>query len=60
VRGGVLMLHSLLNATGGDPAMAAAGYFQGLPSVQQHGMYPDTQQYVQNVLSLERQFGGGG
>jgi N-acetylmuramoyl-L-alanine amidase len=60
VRGGVLMLHSLLGATGGDPAMAAAGYYQGLPSVQQHGMYPDTQRYVQNVLSLERQFGGGG
>jgi soluble lytic murein transglycosylase-like protein len=60
VRGGVLMLHSLLDATGGDPAMAAAGYYQGLPSVQQHGMYPDTQRYVQNVLSLERQFGGGG
>ena len=60
VRGGVLMLHSLLGATGGDPAMAAAGYYQGLPSVQQHGMYPDTQRYVQNVLSLARQFGGGG
>ncbi|HJS94133.1 MAG TPA: LysM peptidoglycan-binding domain-containing protein [Solirubrobacteraceae bacterium] len=60
VRGGVLMLHSLLGATGGDAAMAAAGYYQGLPSVQQHGMYPDTQRYVQNVLSLERQFGGGG
>jgi LysM repeat protein len=60
VRGGVLLLHSLLNATGGDPAMAAAGYFQGLPSVQQHGLYPETQQYVQNVLALEHQFGGGG
>jgi LysM repeat protein len=60
VRGGVLMLHSLLNATGGDPAMAAASYYQGLSSVQQHGMYADTQQYVQDVLSLERQFGGGG
>jgi N-acetylmuramoyl-L-alanine amidase len=59
VRGGVLMLHSLLNSTGGDPAMAAAGYFQGLPSVQQHGMYPETQRYVQNVLALRRQFGGG-
>ena len=33
VRGGVLMLHSLLDATGGDSAMAAAGYYQGLPSV---------------------------
>jgi LysM repeat protein len=60
VRGGVLMLHSLLNATGGDPALAAAGYFQGLPSVQQHGMYADTQRYVQDVLALQRQFGGGG
>jgi LysM repeat protein len=60
VRGGVLLLHSLLSATGGDPAMAAAGYYQGLPSVQQNGMYPSTQQYVQDVLALEHQFGGGG
>ena len=59
VRGGVLMLHSLLGATGGDPAMAAAGYYQGLPSVQQNGMYPSTQQYVHDVLALEHQFGGG-
>jgi LysM repeat protein len=60
VRGGVLMLHSLLGSTGGDHAMAAAGYFQGLPSVQQNGVYPSTQQYVNSVLALERQFGGGG
>jgi N-acetylmuramoyl-L-alanine amidase len=59
VRGGVLLLHSLLNSTGGDPAMAAAGYFQGLPSVQQHGLYPETQQYVNSVLALEQRFGGG-
>jgi len=59
VRGGVLLLHSLLSSTGGDPAMAAAGYYQGLPSVQQHGLYPDTQQYVNSVLALERRFGGG-
>src|SRR6516164_3056198 len=59
VRGGVLMLHSLLGSTGGDHAMAAAGYFQGLPSVQQHGVYPSTQQYVNSVQALERQFGGG-
>jgi len=60
VRGGVLLLHSLLNATGGDSSLAAAGYFQGLPSVEQHGVYPSTQQYVNSVLALERQFGGGG
>ena len=59
VRGGVLMLRSLLNATGGDPAMAAAGYYQGLPSVQQNGLYADTQQYVNSVMALRQQFGGG-
>ena len=58
VRGGVLLLHSLMSATGGDPALAAAGYYQGLQSVQQHGMYSDTQQYVNNVLALRSQFGG--
>jgi LysM repeat protein len=59
VRGGVLLLHSLLAATGGDTAEAAAGYYQGLSSVQQNGMYADTQQYVNDVTSLEQQFGGG-
>jgi soluble lytic murein transglycosylase-like protein len=58
VRGGVLLLHSLLQATGGDPAMAAAGYYQGLPSVQQNGMYSDTQQYVNSVMALRQRFGG--
>jgi LysM repeat protein len=60
VRGGVLLLHSLLSSTGGDEAMAAAGYYQGLPSVEQNGVYPSTQGYVNSVLALERQFGGGG
>ncbi len=59
VRGGSLMLGWLLNQTGGDPAMAAAGYYQGLTSVRQNGLLPDTQQYVNDVMSLERQFGGG-
>jgi LysM repeat protein len=58
VRGGVLLLHSLLDQTGGDPAMAAAGYYQGLASVQAHGMYADTQQYVNNVMALRQRFGG--
>lgn len=58
VRGGVLLLHSLLDQTGGDPAMAAAGYYQGLASVQAHGMYADTQRYVNNVMALRQRFGG--
>jgi hypothetical protein len=55
----VLLLRSLLNSTGGDASTAAAGYYQGLPSVQQHGLYPSTQQYVQSVTALEQRFGGG-
>jgi N-acetylmuramoyl-L-alanine amidase len=59
VRGGVIMLHALLGATGGNQAQAAAGYYQGLSSVQQHGMYSDTQQYVRDVMALSQRFGGG-
>jgi LysM repeat protein len=59
VRAGAEMLHSLLAATGGDTSMAAAGYYQGLASVQQNGMFADTRQYVNDVASLMSQFGGG-
>jgi soluble lytic murein transglycosylase-like protein len=58
VRGGSIMLNWLLNQTGGDPAMAAAGYYQGLSSVRANGMYSDTQQYVQSVMALRHRFGG--
>jgi soluble lytic murein transglycosylase-like protein len=59
VRGGVLLLHSLLRSTGGSPSLAAAGYYQGLPSVQRYGLFPSTQRYVRNVMSLASSFGGG-
>ncbi len=58
VLGGVLLLHSLLDQTGGDPSLAAAGYYQGLSSVAQHGMLPSTQRYVADVMALQHQFGG--
>jgi soluble lytic murein transglycosylase-like protein len=58
VRGGVLLLHSLLQRTGGDPSLAAAGYYQGLQSVQQNGLFSDTQNYVDNVMALRQRFGG--
>jgi N-acetylmuramoyl-L-alanine amidase len=58
VRGGVLLLRSLLGQTGGDPGLAAAGYYQGLASVHQHGMYSDTQRYVNDVMALRHRFGG--
>jgi LysM repeat protein len=58
VRAGVLLLRSLLSETGGDPGLAAAGYYQGLSSVQQNGEEPETEQYVSSVLALRRRFGG--
>jgi LysM repeat protein len=58
IRAGSLLLHSLLNQTGGDTAMAVAGYYQGLQSVQRNGLFPDTQAYVNNVMALRQRFGG--
>ena len=58
VGAGVLYLGHLLQETGGDPALAAAGYYQGLQSVRQVGMLPETQRYVANVLALRSRFGG--
>jgi soluble lytic murein transglycosylase-like protein len=56
IRGGVTILRSLLDATGGDQAQAAAAYFQGLQSVREHGRYGSTRQYVRDVLALEGRF----
>jgi LysM repeat protein len=58
VQGGVLLLKWLLNNDGDNEATAAAGYYQGLPSVEQDGEYSSTQQYVADVQSLQSQFGG--
>ncbi|CAN5541858.1 hypothetical protein BH20ACT17_BH20ACT17_01680 [soil metagenome] len=58
VRAGSLYLARLLRETGGDPALAAAGYYQGLSSVRSRGMFDDTKRYVDNVLALRKRFGG--
>jgi soluble lytic murein transglycosylase-like protein len=58
VRAGSLYLGQLLRETNGDPAMAAAAYYQGLSSVRRIGMLPETRRYVANVLALRGRFGG--
>ncbi|MBX5441742.1 MAG: LysM peptidoglycan-binding domain-containing protein [Solirubrobacteraceae bacterium] len=58
VGAGVLYLGHLLQQTGGDHAMAAAAYYQGLSSVRRIGMLPETQRYVANVMALRSRFGG--
>jgi N-acetylmuramoyl-L-alanine amidase len=57
VRGGVDLLHDLVSTTGSD-SMAAAGYYQGLASIDEHGEYSSTQQYVADVMALQQRFGG--
>jgi len=58
VHAGVLYLKRMLDMAGGDPSLAAAGYYQGMASVRRIGMYDDTQRYVANVLALRDRFGG--
>jgi soluble lytic murein transglycosylase-like protein len=58
VRAGSLYLADLMRQTNGDPAMAAAAYYQGLSSVRRIGMLPETQRYVANVMALRARFGG--
>jgi N-acetylmuramoyl-L-alanine amidase len=58
VGAGVLYLGRMLQEAGGDPAMAAAGYYQGMASVRRIGMLPETRRYVDNVLALRSRFGG--
>jgi LysM repeat protein len=58
VRAGSMYLADLLRQTNGDPAMAAAAYYQGLASVRRIGMLPETRRYVANVMALRSRFGG--
>jgi len=53
---GVALLSVLLRETHGNRTKAIAGYYQGLASVQAHGMYRDTKSYVANVLALRNRF----
>lgn len=54
VTAGVALLGVLTRAAPLDQAVA--GYYQGLGSVRQNGMYADTTRYVRNVLSLRGRY----
>ena len=58
VGAGVLYLGQMLQESNGDPALAAAGYYQGMGSVRSIGMLPETKRYVDNVMALRSRFGG--
>lgn len=46
----------LLQRTGGNEALALAGYYQGLRSVLAHGLLPTTHQYVSGILAYQSHF----
>jgi LysM repeat protein len=58
VNAGVMYLRHLLDESGGDESAAIAGYYQGLSSVRDRGMFDDTKKYVANVQALRSRFGG--
>ena len=55
VTAGVALL-SLLQGESHNERRTVAGYYQGLQSVREHGMLPDTKQYVRDVLALRQRF----
>jgi LysM repeat protein len=58
VHAGVMYLKRLIDEAGGDENAAIAGYYQGLSSVRDRGMFDDTKKYVENVQALRARFGG--
>ena len=56
ITAGVAFVDHLWGLTGGDVRKTLAGYYQGLASVRQNGMYPSTRQYIANVLALRARF----
>lgn len=56
IEAGVVFLRYLYRLTGGDVDRLLAGYYQGLRSVEENGVYTDTVQYVANIKALRDRF----
>jgi N-acetylmuramoyl-L-alanine amidase len=52
---GVVLLR-ILRQSASSERQAVAAYYQGLRSVRERGMFPDTKRYVDNVLALKGRF----
>jgi LysM repeat protein len=55
ISAGVALLSVLTNEAS-STRQAVAGYYQGLQSVRDHGMYASTKAYVANVLALRQRY----
>jgi hypothetical protein len=51
-----VVLLKVLRQTANSDRQAVAGYYQGLRSVRERGMFPDTKRYVDNVMALRARF----
>jgi LysM repeat protein len=59
VRAGATYLGWLFDQTGDDPASTLGGYYQGLGSLRNDGVLPETWRYVDSVLALRDSFASG-
>jgi soluble lytic murein transglycosylase-like protein len=55
VTAGVVIVRALLQSADTEEH-AIGGYYQGLGSVRQHGLFRDTRSYVKKVTTLRSQF----
>jgi LysM repeat protein len=56
IRMGTRFLRYLLDRSAGDSGLALAAYYQGLRSVRERGVFPETRRFVANVLALRHRF----
>jgi soluble lytic murein transglycosylase-like protein len=56
IRMGTRFLRYLLDRSAGNTEMALASYYQGLRSVRERGVHPETSRFVANVLALRQRF----
>lgn len=56
IRMGTRFLRYLLDRSGGDVEAALAFYYQGLRSVRERGVFPETRRFVANVKALRPRF----
>ena len=54
VQVGMAYLKHLLDAFGGDERLALGAWYQGERAVRENGLYAETKQFVDNVLSLKQ------
>jgi soluble lytic murein transglycosylase-like protein len=52
VQVGVVLIRQLLREFDGDERLAVGAWYQGARAVREHGLYPETKLFVDDVLAL--------